>query len=190
MQFRTLHIIFFLYLSVALHGQVILNNPGFEDTPQDATTPQGWLACEPGTTPDILPGFGGVNLLPVEGQSFVGLITRKDGSFESIGQQLYPTLTKNKCHEFYIHLAKSRRYVGYSKAIQVRIWLADERCEKSQLVYTSPVIKHKKWKRYHVEFTPEQDASYILIEVFTEDQGKKGHVLIDGISSIQRCSKA
>ena len=49
-------------------GQILLDNPSFEGEPKDATTPIGWLECEKGTTPDILPGFWGVYLQPYDGR--------------------------------------------------------------------------------------------------------------------------
>ena len=67
---------------------VWLNNASFEGVPQDATTPSGWQECELGTTPDILPGFWNVYTEASDGETFIGLITRDDGSFESIGQRL------------------------------------------------------------------------------------------------------
>src|SRR5689334_15278944 len=61
-----------LCLSLRLFSQVIeLFNPSFEDTPQDATMPQGWTGCKEGTTPDILPGFWGVYTPPSDGQTYV-----------------------------------------------------------------------------------------------------------------------
>ena len=55
-------------------------NASFEGEPQDATVPIGWLACEPFTTPDILPGFWGIFQEASEGETYVGLITRENGT--------------------------------------------------------------------------------------------------------------
>jgi len=54
-----------------ISGQIFLNNPSFEDTPSDATTPMGWFECEEYTTPDILPGYWGVYDEAVEGETYV-----------------------------------------------------------------------------------------------------------------------
>lgn len=187
---RYLYILFIAIFPLALAGQIYLDNPSFEDKPQDATTPHGWWECEPGTTPDILPGFWGVKTLPLDGQTYVGMITREDGSFESIGQQIYPPLQTDQCYEMYIHLARSRKYVGYTKDIQLNIWLSNNKCEKGQLIFTSPEISHRKWKKYPIQFNSEGEFKYILIEVFSKKEGRKGHILIDAISPIGLCSRA
>lgn len=41
------------------YAQITVINPSFEDEPSDATTPQGWSACDDMTTPDIFPGYWG-----------------------------------------------------------------------------------------------------------------------------------
>ncbi len=189
-KFKTLYAIVLCFSSLFMTAQVHLNNSSFEDKAQDATTPQGWIECEVGTTPDILPGFWGVKQLPKDGQTYIGLITRKDGSFESIGQRIHPPLQKGDCFNFSLYLAKSRKYVGYTKKIQLRIFVGTDRCDRDQVVYVSPKINHRDWKRYLVNFTAEQECNYMIIEAFTEEEGRTGHVLIDAISPINRCSKA
>jgi hypothetical protein len=187
-----MHIICVLLFPIALLGQsgILLNNPSFEDEPQDAKMPQGWWGVDEGTTPDILPGFWGVRALPADGQTYVGLITRADGSQESIGQRLHPRLEKGGCYQFYLHLARSRKYVGYTDDIQCRIWVSTRKKKKQELIFTSPKIDHRDWKRYLVNFTAKDDYKYIIIESYTEEEGTKGHILIDALSGIQLCDKA
>ena len=76
---------FFLLIFMPFVGfaqDIRLENASFEDEPQDATMPQRWHSCKRGSTPDILPGFWGVYLEPYDGDSYVGLITRQDGSYD------------------------------------------------------------------------------------------------------------
>ena len=78
-----------------LKSQIYLRNPSFEsDAPQDATMPSSWLGCNMGTTPDILPGFWGVMQEASDGNNFLGLITRRDGTYEAIAQRLDATPTQ------------------------------------------------------------------------------------------------
>lgn len=78
--FKTLSLIvallFFTFLS-GLCQNIQFFNPSFEGEPRDAITPLGWIGCEDGTTPDILPGPWGVYLPASEGQTYMGLIVRK-----------------------------------------------------------------------------------------------------------------
>ena len=59
---------------------ITILNSSFEGEPADATVPQGWMACQEGTTPDILPGYWGVYTYPANGDTYLGLITRGNGT--------------------------------------------------------------------------------------------------------------
>jgi len=173
-------------------SQITLNNPSFEDTPSDATTPMGWLECAEFTTPDILPGYWGVYNEPSEGETFVGMITRENGTYESIGQRLSDTVKKDQCYSFSIDLANSSGYTGYGNPIKLRIWIGREKCETLQLIFESPLIDDLDWKTFDVEFRPETDSRYILLEAFHKEgfYRYKANILIDNMSSIESCNRA
>lgn len=175
----------------SIYGQFILNNPSFEDEPSDANVPMGWFACEEGTTPDVLPGPWGVVEDSYEGETYVGLITRRDRSFESIGQRFSEKLTKDMCYSFSFALGKSRTYNGYNKDIYLRIWGGTRKCKKTQLLYESQAVDFDDWKEIKVKFTAEKKLEYILFEAYwPEDKpARNGHILIDNISEIDECSK-
>lgn len=189
---KTILILPFIFLLVNSYAQITLNNPSFEDTPADATTPMGWFPCAPGTTPDILPGFWGVYQEASEGETFVGLITRFDGSYESIGQRFSEKLQKEKCYTFSIDLAQSKAYAGYTEPLKIRIWVSNKKCKKEQLIFESEFITNPNWKTFEVNFIPETDSKFILIEAYyTEDEiSRTGNILIDNITTLLPCSKA
>lgn len=166
-------------------------NASFEDAPRDATVPQGWMPCQEGTTPDILPGFWGVYTAASDGETYVGLITRPNGTWESIGQRLQAPMLRDVCHGFSIDLAHSDAYAGYDGPIRLRIWAGSLKCQKAQLLWESPVIRHTEWKTYPIRFTPKADYRYILLEAFhTENEfSYPGNILIDRISPIKPCDK-
>jgi len=186
-----LNIIFFIFcgLGLSLSAQTTLQNPSLEDTPSDAMIPFGWLMCADGTTPDILPGFWGVYNTPSDGSTFMGLITRPDGSFESVGQRLTPAMVSNECYKISLDLAHSNTYAAYNKPIQIRIWLGSKKCKKDQLIYESDIIKNGDWKRQHIDFTPDGNYKYIIFEAYTKSI-TKGNILIDNISAIYKCDRA
>ncbi len=173
-------------------GQVYFRNPSFEGKPQDATVPVGWLACEPGSTPDILPGVWGVYQEAAHGATCVGLITREDGTWESIGQRLEAPLEKGQCYRFYLSLSTAKTYAGYGQPIKLRIWGGAEKCVKQQLLWESPLISHQHWVRYSVEFTTLLTVHYIILEAFHKEGifSHKGNVLIDHLSVIMKCVRA
>ncbi len=173
-----------------LSSQIRLENPSFEGIPQDATVPTGWMPCELGTTPDILPGYWGVHQEASDGDTFMGLITRADGTFESVGQRLKESLEKGECYSMEIDLAKSNTYSGYNQSLKIRVWGAFSRCQKASLLYESPIIHHAEWERYSFSFIPKFQYHYIIIEAYSP-KGKisKGNVLIDNVSHIHSCKR-
>ncbi len=174
------------------NAQITVINPSFEDEPADATTPQGWLPCELNTTPDIFPGFWGVYNEPSHGETYVGIITRENGTFESFGQRLSGTLKANSCYYSEIDLAHSIIYSGYNKPIQLRIYLGKDKCSKDQMIFESPVIKHMQWKTFRFDFNPKEAYEYIILEAYYMDGpfSHKGNILIDNLRPILRCGNA
>lgn len=178
-----------LFLS---NGKITLNNPSFEDTPSDATTPMGWFECTPYTTPDILPGFWGVYNEPSDGDTYIGMITRENRTWEAIGQRVSNPMTKDACYQFTIDLAHSNSYAGYNDPVRLSIWISDSKCERQQRVLLTTSITEEDWKTYKVEFKPNQDSYYIFMEALYEEgeSRSKGNILIDNMSHITKCDQA
>ena len=186
--------IFLLLTPFLLTGQNIqLENASFEDEPQDATMPQRWHSCKRGSTPDILPGFWGVYNEPYDGDTYVGLITRPDGSWEVIGQRLTSPIKAKECYSFSMQLAYSKSYANYNIPIRLRIYGGKDFCQKDQLLCESPSINHTDWKNYKFDFIAKNDYHYFIIEahyaksIFTP---YPGNILIDDISLLKRCPRA
>ncbi len=187
--------IFFALLFLPLLGNtqnIYLINASFEGEPQDATMPVGWHACEPGTTPDILPGHWGVYQEASDGDTYVGLITRDDGSRESIGQRLKESLAPKSCFKFTLDLARAGTYSTYNAPIRLRIWGGKTHGAKTQLLKETGIIRHTFWKTYEIEFTATDHLNYIILEAYYGDGGQtpRGNVLIDNISAIKACPRA
>ena len=171
---------------------IYFDNGSFEGEPADATIPVGWHECEALTTPDILPGVWGVYTEPSEGDSYVGLITRSDGSFESIGQRLKKTLHAKECYQFKLDLAHSNTYSGFGKPVKLRIWGGETRCKKSQLIFESDFINHLDWKTYSVLFFADKVINYIILEAHFNEKAdpNRGNILIDNLTFIKKCDRA
>jgi len=191
MIFRALFLFFFTLSANVATAQNILQNSSFEDEPADATMPMGWFACQDATTPDILPGYWGVYTEASEGDTYVGLITRGNGTFESIGQRLPERLEKDACYEFELDLAHSDNYSGYSKPVKLRVWLGDKKCRRDQMVFESETITNDEWDTFKIEFTSESNSKYIFLEAYYqyENFDHKGNILIDNITPIVFCSR-
>ena len=179
-------------ISLSGNAQIYLSNASFEGAPQDATVPVGWFPCELGTTPDILPGFWGVRKESSEGESYVGLITREDGTWESIGQRLKRPLKRKECYEMSLDLAHANVYDSYVDVIKVRVWGSTRKCSKDQLLFESPFIDHEDWKKYEFQFTTKAFINYIIIEAHYKEGSfsHRGNILVDNISPIKDCIRA
>lgn len=188
-----IHLIVHLLTAVVLPTGIIhFNNGSFEGEPADATMPVGWLACQPGTTPDILPGYWGVTNDPSDGDTFIGLITRGDGSWESICQRLEAPVEKGQCYQFTVDLAHATTYAGYGSPLRLRVWGGKTRCRKDQLLFTSDRIESEDWEKHPISFTAELEIHYLQLEAFHEDKtfSYRGNILIDNLSPLKPCVRA
>lgn len=174
-------------------SSIYLRNASFEDRPQEAKTPVGWESCGEYSSPDVLPGPWGVYQKATDGNTFVGLISREDGTWEMMGQRLSRPLEAQTCYEFSISLARSPAYTGYNKPVRLRIWAGNDLCDKRQLLLKSEAIDHYEWKTYDFMFYTETRYSYILIECFYKEGALvsyRGNLLMDGASGFQACKRA
>ena len=119
----TLTIIILVLLNIgnylyAQKGVIYLINPSFESIPQFHNPPAGWNDCgtelfPKETGPDIHPMVSepfGVNQKPAHKTSYLGLVVRENGSWESISQQLIQPMKANQCYAFRIKMSQSENY--------------------------------------------------------------------------------
>ena len=174
-----------------LYGQDFVNG-SFEGESQDAVIPVGWHICPPNTTPDIFPGVWGVFKESADGNTYVGLITRPDGSYESIGQRIPLELKTGQCYQLGFFLSHSDQYAGFSDPIVCRIWLGKQKGERGQLIFESKAVDDTDWQEIDVNFRCKKEWKYIIIEAsFPEENLKaKGNILIDGLGAIKPCDQA
>ncbi len=173
-------------------AQIRFENPSFEGTPQDGTSPAGWFQCKTGSTPDILPGSWGVYNEAADGNTYIGLITREDGTWEDITQRLKEPLKGGECYTFSIDLARSKTYAGYNLPVRLRIWGGMERCDRDELLDQSPMIKHSTWRTYTLQINPKKDYKFIIIEAYFANGyfSYKGNILIDNLKPLKKCPRA
>jgi hypothetical protein len=188
-----LHLLFFCCLSGQLKAQILLENSSFEGDPVDATVPEGWQPCKPGTTPDILPGPWSVKTAPEEGQSYMGLITRGDGTWESVGQRLKEPIKARECYTFSLSLARSNTYAEYNWPLRLRIWGGKQACSKDVLLAETESIEHLDWQRYNFEFFSQEEVHFIILEAYYAPGvyfHYNGNILLDNCSPINPCTRA
>lgn len=172
---------------------VLLQNPGLEAERKPGGIIPDWKTATAGATPDIQPGQWGVHLLPEEGSSYVGLITREDGSREGIGQHLKSALEAGKCYTMTIALTKARDYAGHNWPVVLKIRGGTGSSQPLKLLASSAPVSNQTWQTYIFEFTPSEPVRYIVFEAAPVPgivKPYRGNLLIDNISPIKQCIRA
>jgi hypothetical protein len=177
-----------------------LDNPSFEDYPRIGSPPKGWLDCgfEGETPPDTNPtGMFDVSKKAYHGETYLGMVTRDNNTWESVEQKLESPLLSDVTYTFSLYLAQSKTYnsqsrltlkdVNYNTPTIVRVWAGTDRCTKKELLAQSPPIGSSNWEKFDFTFTPKSNYDYFLIEVFYKDQTTSpynGNILVDNASNI------
>ncbi len=191
-------------------NQIFLTNPSFEDFPHsgDRGGIPGWSNCGPAdqTPPDIQPGFFGVSSAARNGNTYLGLVVRQSGTWESVGQRLPQPLEVNQCYEFNLDFRRDTSYVSkvtdaqslykFTTPVRVLIWGGNGYCDKGEMLYQSAVIIHPRWLTYNCRLSPKKGTwTHIIIEAYygsadpfnpTLPLYTNGNVLIDNATPIKQ----
>jgi len=184
--------LYLLLFSFAQQSLVPLTNASFEGTPAASAIPDGWMSISPGSTPDILPGAWGLMAAPFHGNTFIGLVTRDDGTREDISQNLPVALSPGVCYRFSVYLAHLPEYVGYNQPLRLRVWGGPQN-KRTELLASSPLVMHTDWRKYTFEFIPDQSVRCITLEAYYGPGVifyYKGNILLDNCSPVERCDRA
>jgi len=219
-------ILFILLLSTSLNAQIPIEfkNPSFEGKPTVGSVKvdtylKEWIDCGHLEFPDessfdIQPGFFEVEIKTLEGESFVGLVTRENGSYESLCQELDVYLIQDSIYQFSIYLAKSEEYKSITPAsikasndqpyrngkneielmsfagnTILRVWGGTNKCSKEVLLFNSEEIDHDEWRQYDIEFiAPSNDIKFLSFEAYYPDDSifTRGNLMIDYIVSSRK----
>lgn len=202
---------------------IYLNNPSFEGKAELAVVPQSWMYQGfPGETPpDLLPyrgnyayvtmsdkgvtkihstewGFG-VSLRPYHGNTYLGMVTRDNETWESLAQELSGALSPDTCYTFSLQLASSADYhslsrsyetpQNYSYPTRLVIHSVDQRGELLELLGATQPIDHPVWQPYTLVFRPEKTVRTLKLSAwYGADSITAGNVLVDAIQPIVPCS--
>ena len=171
-----------------------LKNPSFEHYKKHGGVcyPEDWHGACAGTTADVLPGQWQVTQPAAHGKTYLGLITREDGSFEAVSQRLPVPLLPDCCYHFKLSLAHCETYARHNLPIRLRVWGGNSNA-RDQLLWESDLITHKDWKEYDVRFLTRRPVRYLIFEAYYAPGvfvKYRGNVLIDHVGPIIRCPRA
>ncbi|MFN0014980.1 MAG: hypothetical protein ACKVU2_10565, partial [Saprospiraceae bacterium] len=186
-------------LATAQEGKAILKNASFEDVPQASHVPEGWFYYGPveETPPDVQPGYYGCTTKPLRGNTYLGMVTRDNGTTECVGQQLDKPLLADSAYDFSVCLATSSHYeslsrstgeeVNYTSPVCLRIWGISLEQEKRVLLAESPLVTNTDWIRYRFELRPPgMHLDLILLEAWygIPQKHTNGNLLVDHCSPL------
>lgn len=190
----------FLLVNFSLVAQedAYLYNPSFEGIPKPGQVPEAWVNCDRfgETPPDTHPsGAFGITKSAYEGRTYLGMVTRDNDTWESIGQELKQPLQAGKTYVFKAQLARSDRYISHSRLTgqqanytipaRLKIWGGNNKLDIKQLFGETALVGSQKWEEHIITFTAEESYNFFLLEVFyesLESEAYCGHVLIDNAS--------
>jgi len=184
-----------------------LANPSFEEdrAPRTGIAPQNWFNCgDPAESPpDIQPGAFSVIQTPSKGATCLGLVVRDNNTSEGIAQRLQRPLESGKCYEWSLDVCRSKQYLSLSKKtnmetnynipVKVRLWGGNGFCDRTEMLFETPLIEHHNWKKYTAKIQPKKgNYSHIILEVDFDDAAAEpynGNILIDNLSAFSpvRC---
>lgn len=157
----------------SLEGQILMIGP-----------PPGWEICIAGSTPNVQPGKYAVYLPPSDGNTYVGLITRPEFTWEDMHSTLEVPLSQDSCYLFKIDLAfwENLSFTIVDPCI-LRIYGANTDCQKNNLIWQSPPISNTEWLTFEFMIHNENyDINDLVLEAyFTGSYGYWGYVLLDNI---------
>lgn len=200
--FIQIFVLLFCVNNAFSQSDIRLMNPSFEGKAAHGTVPIFWKNCanQNESPPDLhssSQGFFGVRQAAFHGKTFVGMVTRDNDTWESIGQQLETPMLEATTYQFSIYLARSKQYISLTKttrqeqnfnaAVTLRIWGSNYMDDRGQLLAESVPITNTDWNDFTFEFTPTEDWQYIILEAFyiNEDNfSYNGNLLLDYCSSI------
>lgn len=203
MQLKT-YLFMFIGLSLTLvrgFSQDVISfyNPSFEDTPRHSKVVKGWNDCGfmNESPPDVQPGSWEVSLRAQDGQTYLGMVTRDNDTWERVSQRLPKAIQGDKCYMVSVYMAAFENYVSASKLTGrisnynaptvLRLWGGNDPCDQGQLLAESTPVRHSDWQKYTFKLEPNADYQYIMLEAFYDVPvliPTNGNILLDKLSDL------
>lgn len=190
-------------------GTIALDNPSFDAKPRigiDAgTTPiPGWTDCGltefPGTSPPDIhplprePWYQNVD--PVDGGTYLGLVTRLRDTWESVSQRLAAPMVPGTCYRltgYLVQMPVPREGLDpVDQPAILRIWGGLGECDRGELLGESPALRSTGWQFHTFLLCPEAAFTHITLEAYYAPGYTKaygGHLLIDALSDLEPTTK-
>lgn len=139
-----------------------------------------------------------------DGEHYISLVARKDGTRQWISQALEKNMQKDSAYVFSLFLMHEPHFkevrlggktpADYRLPVRLRIWGGSQVFRKEEVLAESVRVEIDEWKRFVFVLKPQKkDYAYITLEAYyAYEEGKTydGNIFIDGCSSLVRVSKS
>ncbi len=156
-----------------LTAQNYITNPGFEGPDGIEVIPEDWFAgCGVMNTPDTQPGWWNIENKPQEGNSFISLLFKEDGTTESVYQKLATPLQAGACYIIEIQLAQACQDslsdlfpydLNHPGDLIIR-GSTTYGCNNGQILASFKQVSNCNWKKYYAIFQADSTLNYIYLE--------------------------
>ena len=172
-------------ITSAQSDTIRLKNPSFEDTPKRGGEAMdgisGWFDCGKinfpmESPPDIHPnGYWNNNLPASDRKTYLGMVVRDNGTYESVSVRIDSMLEAGKCYKFSIHLARAEKYgsrsrmsneeANYVTPAVLRIWGGSGFCNERELLAESNPVTNSSWQINTFEIRPKSNIRSIIFSI-------------------------
>ena len=190
-----------ILLTLPSAAQNMLRNGSFEDGMVSMSrVPNHWIngSGVQESPPDLHSAaseFFNVLHLPADGQKYVGMVSRDNFTFESIGQRLRRPLEPGHTYELRLWVSHSetmestsrrtKQPAPYVTPIPFDVFVSNRTVGSPyELIYRSEPVAHTDWIEYKIEFEVEDSYKFIRIGAGMDPSVRgpvNGNVLIDGL---------
>ncbi len=175
-----------------------ITNPSFEDTPRQNYPPEGWFDCSfHNESPIDVHGyeseFFGVKELPADGETFVGMVTRDNETYEGISTKVLQPLLADSTYEISIMVKQASAYNSISRATSrpvnyinptlLEAWAGQLSCQMNTFLWEYKVEGYGNWDLVTFNLTPEKNIRYLSLYARHPENAEytNGHILIDDL---------
>jgi len=192
-------ILFLLLLSIsnfakAQSDTIYIMDPSFEDISNDNEA-YYWTDCGDSTEqsfPIFKNGDGqfSVSEKSFEGDYFIGLMVREDGTTKGISQYLHKPLTAGKIYQFSVLLRLpsvfENQETDFFNPVVFEVYGSMDACSQDKLLAFSTPVTEQKWMQFDFILEPTDDFDWLTLRVGFMDNMEpyNGSVLIDYVSDI------
>ena len=168
--------------------------PSFEDISEDNET-NYWTDC--GDARELaFPVFDnsgrqfGVTAKAFEGDYFVGLVVRKNGTTEGMSQYLDKQLLAGKIYQFSVLLRAPKVFtnqgIDFAHPVIFEVYGGSDACTTDELLAFTEAVTEKEWMQFDFVLEPTDDFDWLSLRVgFLDNRAPyNGSVLLDYVSDI------